>query len=138
MASPPSLQTGRGCYCIPLCLSRTGNLCVQASIDKYSCQQCLAMLYHCDRLWPTMRHQSPTVCPCESTTNADTMVVVFSIHTQTSMETGLMGTFIKVEFTVLQGVQLHSHRSKSQEHPDTGMILSHKTASANKPGIKIG
>lgn len=42
-------STGKGCYCIHLCLSHTGHLCIQASNDKYSCQQCLYMLRHGDK-----------------------------------------------------------------------------------------
>ena len=41
------------------------------------------------RLWPTMRYQSLTMWPCESTVHAVTVVVVSSIHTQISMESWL-------------------------------------------------
>ena len=53
------------------------------------------------RLWPTKRHPHLTVNPYESTTRADTVVVVSFIHTSTSVEIWLTGTFVKVEFTVV-------------------------------------
>ena len=69
------------------------------------------------RLWAVKRHQGLTVCPCESTACTVTVLVVSSIHTKTSMETWLTGAFIKVH-SGLQGSNVYSHKSKSQEHPD--------------------
>lgn len=47
-AHRPTLNC-RGCFCIHLCQSHTGYLFIQARNDKYSCQQCLHMFYHCDK-----------------------------------------------------------------------------------------
>lgn len=46
--SHPFSQIDRGYYCIQLCMYHIRLLLsIQASSDKYSCQQCLHMLYHC-------------------------------------------------------------------------------------------
>ena len=59
------------------------------------------MLYHCDKALTNNEESKSHSVSSESTPSADTEGVVSSLHTQTSMETGLTGTFIKVEFTVV-------------------------------------
>ena len=99
-AHRPTLNC-RGCFCIHLCQSHTGYLFIQARNDKYSCQQCLHMFYHCDKALTNNEVSKPhNVALWIYSPYSHSSSCFFHPHTDPS-EMWLTGTFIKVEFTVV-------------------------------------
>ena len=99
-AHRPTLNC-RGCFCIHLCQSHTGYLFIQARNDKYSCQQCLHMFYHCDKALTNNEVSKPHgvflwIC----TPWGHSSSCFFHPHTDLHGDVADC-TFIKVEFTVV-------------------------------------
>ena len=74
---------------------------IQACNDKYSCQQCLHMFYHCDKALTNNEVSKPhNVALWIYSPYSHSSSCFFHPHTDPS-EMWLTGTFIKVEFTVV-------------------------------------